>query len=400
MFKKNANGNGSGAGVNPPKFPGVSQDPLVPTPPPTFPKGAAAQEGNSILAGTVIDAYQRHVGNAYIRLVNLDEKSAAAPIDVTADAYGHFIIHGVRAGGRYKLIARTKQGDRMLAGLVLTDAPDSKVVIPIREDLVNADTPPIPAGPTPPAEKPRPAAGESMNVPGPGGDGKGQIPALSVPSAPVGNPTPDPAGPAFVPGIADTPKKSLPMLTIPGPRPEAPAPKVAPDQSRLDTGPTRVPSCVLLGNHLENLALKDSKGKTWEYRKHGAGKLILLDFWGTTCIYCRDSMPTLNRLQQQYGSRGLEVIGIAIETGKDERRDAEGVNKMCNSMQVTYRQLLGRSGAFDVSDASNFKIKGLPTLMLMSEQGDIIWHHVGRPDASLLNELERTIQRRLEGRSF
>src|SRR5439155_7443923 len=121
----------------------------------------------------------------------------------------------------------------------------------------------------------------------------------------VGNPAAVPEAPAFVPGVVEAPfKDKMPMLTVPNPngqkKPEPtrpPSPPVLPPlDSKLDTGPTRIPSCVLVGNHLENLALKDSRGQTWEYRKHGAGKLVLIDFWGTHCIHCRDSMPALTRL--------------------------------------------------------------------------------------------------------
>ncbi len=396
LFKKNPNNaQPPGIGAPPAKFPGAPPDPLVPTPPSLPPAGANAPAGgNSILAGTIIDAYHRPIGNAYVRWVSLDEKDTGAPIDVAADAHGHFIIQGVRPGGSYKLIARTKQGDKLLAGMVLTSAPDVRVVIPIREDLVNGNTPPLPSAPTTPAAT---VPGESKNTE-PGQATKPTVmPTINVPAPPTAAPTV--AAPAAGPNVAETPKKGLPMLTIPkGPRPELPRPPALPGDSKLDTGPTRVPSCALLGNHLENLALKDSKGQTWEYKKDGAGKLILIDFWGTHCIYCRDSMPTLNRLKTQYGSRGLEVVGIAIEAGKDERKEADAVNKMCSSMQLSYRQLMGHVGAFDAG--KSFKIEGLPTLILLSEQGDIIWHHVGRPDPALLNALERTIQSRLNNRTF
>jgi thiol-disulfide isomerase/thioredoxin len=423
LFKKNTNGaqGPEGGGAAPAKFPGArNSDPLMPpTPPPTFPANGGANGANnqatntsSVLAGTVVDAYHRPMSNAYIRWVNLDEKDTGAPIDVSADQYGHFIIQGVKPGASYKLIARTKQGEKMLAGTVLTSAPNVRVLIPIREDLANDSTPPIPNSPA--AKDPPPAQGEGKNGSGgtgwsaghatdPSPKGPTETPTLNVPSQPVANPAPGAGSPSFVPGIADGPAKDrLPMLTIPPlktPAPQPPKlPPLAPGESKLDTGPTRIPSCVLVGNHLENLALKDSRGQTWEYKKQGTGKLILIDFWGTHCVYCRDSMPTLNRLQTQYGSRGLEVIGIAIEPGKDERREAEAVNKMCVSMQVSYRQLMGHVGSFDVG--KNFKIEGLPTMILLSENGDIIWHHVGRPDPSLLSALERTIQSRLNNRAF
>jgi thiol-disulfide isomerase/thioredoxin len=434
LFKKNTNGTqGPDGGAAPAKFPGAKPDPLIPnTPPPAFPATGAMgpngtpttpTSGTSILAGTVIDAYHRPMGNAYIRWVSLDEKDAGAPIDVAADARGHFIIQGVKPGASYKLIARTKQGDKLLAGTVLTSAPNVRVLIPIREDLANSNTPPMPGSPGYQAPNKdadganknadtswttKPAPKGPMNDPLTGfGTATPNLPGmLNVPApptnTPVGNPAPPSSGdPAFVPGIADTPRKSLPMLNIPfikSPRPDPPRPPALTPDSKLDTGPTRVPSCVLVGNHLENLALKDSKGQTWEYKKHAAGKLVLIDFWGTHCIYCRDSMPNLQRLQTQYGARGLEVLGIAVEPGKDDRREADAVNKHCAAMQVTYRQLMGRGGAFDVG--KNFKIEGLPTLILVNHSGDIIYHHVGRPDPKFWSALERTIQNELNGRAF
>jgi thiol-disulfide isomerase/thioredoxin len=416
LFKKNTNGaqGPDNGGMPPAKFPGArNPDPLMPTPPPAFPPAGssiAPNTGNSVLAGTVVDAYHRPMGNAYIRWVNLVDKDAGAPIDVATDANGHFIIQGVKPGASYKLIARTKLGEKMLAGTVLTSAPDVRVVIPIREDLVTADTPPLPASPAL-QKQDKDAQGTSMNsgqtTPAP--KGPIETPVINVPAptanTPVGNPPFNNGGagtPNYVPGVVETPfQNRLPMLTVPGntPRPEPPVPPTwTPGGAKLDTGPTRVPSCVLLGSHLENLALKDSKGQAWEYKKHAAGKLVLIDFWGTHCVYCRDSMPTLNRLQTQYGARGLEVIGIAIEAGKDERKEADAVNKMCTAMQLSYRQLMGHVGTFDVG--KNFRIEGLPTLILLSEQGDILWHHVGRPDPAKLGELERAIQFQLNRRAL
>src|SRR5205823_1617157 len=121
-------------------------------------------------------------------------------------------------GASYKLIARTKQGDRMLAGTVLTSAPNVRVLIPIREDLANASTPPIPN--TPGAKDPPPAQGEGKNNGGatdwsaghttsPATKGPIETPTLNVPSqptnTPVANPAPGAGSPNFVPGIADGP---------------------------------------------------------------------------------------------------------------------------------------------------------------------------------------------------
>jgi thiol-disulfide isomerase/thioredoxin len=289
------------------------------------------------------------------------------------------------------------------------------VEIVIREDGVTASTPPLPA---PPGQGPananhtRPKNGTAWNAGTDTRPGERNLPAtMNVPAPPATKPVGNsgtPGAPAYVPGVADSTfeKNSLPLINIPGP-PSKPAyvppdplrpPGLPPADARLDTGPARVPSCVLVGKRLESLALKDSRGQVWDYRKQGYGKLVLIDFWGTYCLHCREAMPILDRLHTLYGTRGLEVIGIALESGKDERRETEAVQRFASSMKLHYRQLIGRVGAFDAG--KNFKVDSVPTLILLGENGDIIWHHVGRPDTALLNALERTIQTQLNNRAY
>ena len=397
--KKNTNNTQpNSGGTAPAKFP---NDPLLPTPPPpNFPNTPTAGKApTTILAGSVTDAFHNPVGGAYIRLVRVDEKDNAAPIDVPTDVNGYFIIQGVKPGATYKLIARTKQGNKLIAGESIIEAPNARVVIAIRADLVNSSTPDLPSGPAyqaPPAATKTAVPKDEPNLPT-----TLRVPAPSIDS-PVGNPTNPAPGTGWVPGVVEAPKDSLPMLTIPiKPTPivpnDPPRPPV-PGDTKLDTGPTRVPSCILVGPQLINLALKDSKGQTWEYKKQGAGKVILLDFWGTHCPPCREMMPILNRLNTQYGPRGLEIIGIALEGGQNERKEADAVNKLCTSMQVNYRQLMGRSASLDVG--KQFKVEGLPTLLLLDERGYIRYQHVGRPNTAEVAELERFIQMQLNNRSF
>src|SRR5215510_3990346 len=126
--------------------------------PPRFPTGGSADQGiagnstpmnsvtnqanqGAILAGRVIDSYSRPPANTSIRWVSLDDKKDAEN-DISVTPEGYFTIQGLKANGHYKLIARGRQGDRLVAGVSYTTAPNIRVLIQVKEDLANGNTPP------------------------------------------------------------------------------------------------------------------------------------------------------------------------------------------------------------------------------------------------------------------
>ena len=63
------------------------------------------------------------------------------------------------------------------------------------------------------------------------------------------------------------------------------------------------------------LTFKDIQGRyvrLSDYR----GKVVLVNFWATWCPPCRAEIPDLIRLQREYGSRGLQVIGVTYPPQK------------------------------------------------------------------------------------
>lgn len=66
------------------------------------------------------------------------------------------------------------------------------------------------------------------------------------------------------------------------------------------------------------------------------GKVLLLNLWGTWCIPCRAEMPHLIELQNMYGERGLEVIGLNIGDGDGGQESNEDIEEFVRKVKLNY----------------------------------------------------------------
>ena len=74
--------------------------------------------------------------------------------------------------------------------------------------------------------------------------------------------------------------------------------------------PTRTASLTNMG-----WQLPDGKRSIFSEYK---GKVLILDFYATWCVPCRDSVPHLIGLQKKYEDQGLRVIGLNVGGPEDE----------------------------------------------------------------------------------
>ena len=47
------------------------------------------------------------------------------------------------------------------------------------------------------------------------------------------------------------------------------------------------------------------------------GKIVVVNFWATWCVPCREEFPDLVRLEKAYRARGVSVLGVSIDLPKD-----------------------------------------------------------------------------------
>lgn len=105
--------------------------------------------------------------------------------------------------------------------------------------------------------------------------------------------------------------------------------------------------------------------------KDYAGKVVLLDFWATWCKPCEKLMPDLHRLSAQYGEKGLVVIGLSIDEGKDA---AQKVQKFIEKKNIGYPVLLD---VFEEPAWSAFHVKAIPAMFLIDRKGAVVGRWLG-----------------------
>lgn len=64
--------------------------------------------------------------------------------------------------------------------------------------------------------------------------------------------------------------------------------------------------------------------------------IVVLDFWATWCESCVSEIPALNKLEKEYSSRGVKVIGLAVQSGW-----ANDIQKFAKQFDVRYTILVG-----------------------------------------------------------
>jgi thiol-disulfide isomerase/thioredoxin len=99
------------------------------------------------------------------------------------------------------------------------------------------------------------------------------------------------------------------------------------------------------------------------------GRPVLVNFWATWCPPCRREMPSLERLHQQMGGRGLAVL--AVDVGED----ADTVFAFTGQLDPapSFPLLLDP----DAGRLKDWGVKGLPTSFLIDAQGRVVRRAVG-----------------------
>lgn len=122
------------------------------------------------------------------------------------------------------------------------------------------------------------------------------------------------------------------------------------------------------GLYAYNIREKDAYGRTFELYKQ-KGKIVLIDFWGTWCVPCKEVLPDLRDVYNKYKGQNFVMVSIALENTENLTKWNQTIFKE----KMQWIQIAESRIPTDHSPTTNkFKIQAFPSFLLINEKGMII----------------------------
>ena len=130
------------------------------------------------------------------------------------------------------------------------------------------------------------------------------------------------------------------------------------------TGMRGQDAAALFGVALPDTAGREQSIGQWK------GKVLVVNFWATWCVPCREEMPEYVKMQKEEGERGLQFVGIAVD-------DASKVRDFAAEIGLNYPALIGGYGAIELSKSLGNRLGALPYTLIIDRAGRISRAHLG-----------------------
>ena len=96
--------------------------------------------------------------------------------------------------------------------------------------------------------------------------------------------------------------------------------------------------------------------------KHYHGKLVIINFWATWCPPCKKEMPSLDRLYQDSNFKNLQVFAVNMDQPNTSKTKKFFTDLNIQKLEIFFDP--------DLNFVKEFKLRGMPTTVLINKKGE------------------------------
>jgi thiol-disulfide isomerase/thioredoxin len=114
------------------------------------------------------------------------------------------------------------------------------------------------------------------------------------------------------------------------------------------------------------------------------GKVVLVDFWASWCVPCRQSFPWMSAVSERYAASGLVVVAIDLDKS---REPAEAFLREFSPPFIVAFDPAGKT-------AEAYDVRAMPSSYLVGRDGRLVYSHAGfdpRDAATIENQIKEAV---------
>jgi cytochrome c biogenesis protein CcmG/thiol:disulfide interchange protein DsbE len=131
---------------------------------------------------------------------------------------------------------------------------------------------------------------------------------------------------------------------------------------------------VTIGSNAPDFRAKVLGANQYKTMADYKGQVVVLNVWATWCPPCKAELPSLQRLYQEYGPKGLKLVAVSI----DDYVGEDSIRKFTNSYGLTFEMLHDSTHAIE----RIYQTTGYPETFVIGPEGTIRKKWIGPDDWS------------------